>query len=215
MNVLQLIDELRRRVPEAAPAGTRWKGDTRVDSPGGRLQVAAAARIDPAGRRREQFWCNGVRLPLPVLLRLACAEADCPHAAQVRAQWAARYGLRAARRADTAAAAQAQPLMQEQTLRVGGQAFTARPARFPCFTACPHGAHPPLTIHQRGWDLFADGQCLGGGVVRARGLQRPRLPTLQAAEAFAFARQLEAGAAVAAAREASGGAAGGPEEPGR
>ena len=36
----------------------------------------------------------------------------------------------------------ARPLVAEISVAVGPQRATARPARFPCFTPCPHGAHP-------------------------------------------------------------------------
>jgi hypothetical protein len=124
-----------------------------------------------------------------VLLRLTCPEAECPHAQQVRAQWAAfRHRGRVAKSPERALP---EALMTEVDVTVGLQHFTARPARFPCFTPCPHGAHPPLTIEKRGFDLFEGGQCLGGGVTECSGVRRPRIPTVQAAQAYVLARQLE------------------------
>ena len=95
--------------------------------------------------------------------------------------------------------------MAEVAVTVGHQRFTARPARFPCFTPCPNGAHPPLTIEKRGFDLFDDTSCLGVGVTESRGVRRPRIPTVRAAEAYVLARQLETLAALGAARDASRG----------
>jgi len=92
--------------------------------------------------------------------------------------------------------------MAEVTVSVGQQRFTARPARFPCFTPCPNRAHPPVTIEKLGFDLFDSGMCLGGGVTESHGVRRPRIPTLRAAEAYLLARQLEAMAAIGAARDA-------------
>jgi hypothetical protein len=201
MNVPQLLDEVRRRVPLDAPFGTRWKGATVVSTALGRYQVAAAARIDAQGRRREQLWCDGVRVDQAVLLRLTCPEVECPQAMQVRAQWAAFHRQPAA--AARPGPAAPQPLMAELELSMGGQRFKARPARFPCFTPCPNGAHPPMTIDKRGFDLFDDSSCLGGGVVESGGVRRPRIPSLAAAEAYLLARHLEALAALATARDAA------------
>ncbi len=189
MNVPRLLDEVRRRVPLDAAFGTRCKLETLVSLPDRVHRVAIAARIDAHGRRREQFWCDDVRLEEAVLLRLTCAEGECPHAQQVRAQWAAfhRQGGAVTRPVPP----RVQPLMAEVTLTVAGQRFSARPARFPCFTPCPHGAHPPMTIEKVGFDLFDEAACVGGGVFRQDGVKRPRFATLQQAEAHLLARRLE------------------------
>lgn len=200
MNVSQLLDEVHHHVPKDAPFGTRWKTTSEVILPEGVHRVAVAARIDPQGRRREQFWCDNVRLERAVLLRLTCPEQECPHAIQVRAQWAAFHGR--GRAAPLPGSRLTRPLMAEVAVTVGGQRFTARPARFPCFTPCPNRAHPPLTIDKRGFDLFDSGMCLGGGVTESLGVRRPRIPTLLAAEAYVLARQLEMMAVVGAARDA-------------
>lgn len=201
MNVPQLLDEVRRQVPRDAPIGTRWKGTSVVTLPEGVHRVAAAARIDIQGRWREQFWCDDLRVERAVLLRLTCTERECPHATQVRAQWAAFH-----RRAGAAARPKpllSRPLLAEVTVTVGWQCFTARPARFPCFTPCPNGAHPPMTIEKTGFDLFDGSSCLGGGVTESHGVRRPRIPTVRAAEAYVLAQHLETLAAVGAARDAS------------
>ncbi|MEI7466403.1 MAG: hypothetical protein WCJ87_13750 [Burkholderiales bacterium] len=188
-------------MPTDAPVGTRWKAASAVTLPEGVHRVAAAARIDPQGRRREQFWCDDLRVERAVLLRLTCPERECPHATQVRAQWAAFHGRdRAVCRPGPPLT---RPLMAEVAVTVGQQRFTARPARFPCFTPCPNGAHPPLTIEKSGFDLFDGGMCLGGGVTESQGVRRPRIPTLGAAEAYVLARQLETLAALGAARDAA------------
>jgi hypothetical protein len=203
MNLAELLDEARRRVPPDAPVGTRWKGGTVVTAPDGTHRVAAAARIDVQGRRREQYWFDGARVERAVLLRLTCAERECPHAVQVRAQWVAFR-----RRDATPAAADPRPqrrpptnpLMAEVAITLGPHRLTARPARFPCFTPCPNGAHPPLMIEKAGFDLFDGSDCLAGGVVESHGVRRPRIPTVAAAEAYAWARHLETLAALGIAR---------------
>jgi hypothetical protein len=201
MTVPRLLDEVRRRVPQDAPIGTRCKVASVVTLSEGVHHVAMAARIDAQGRRREQFWCDDVRVEQAVLLRLTCPEGECPHALQVRAQWAAFH------RRDGAAARPApplpRPLLTEVGVSVGGHHFTARPARFPCFTPCPNGAHPPMTLEKTGFDLFDDSGCLGGGVTESGGVRRPRIPTVRAAEAYLLARHLETLAALGAASETS------------
>lgn len=206
MNVPQLLDELRRQVPLGASFGTRWKGVSEVRTAQGAHQVAMAARIDAKGQRREQFWCDGVRVELPVLLRLTCPEGECPQARQVRAQWVRFHRPGAA--ADRPRPPSPQPLAAEVAVTVGQQCFTARAARFPCFTPCPHRAHPPLTIDKTGFDLFDDSICLGGGVTESRGVRRPRIPSVRAAEAYVLARYLETLAALGQARDAHPGRAG-------
>lgn len=208
MSVLQLIAEVRAKVPVNAPAGTRCKLGVSVDTTHGRHEVAIAARIDRHGKRREQFWCDGIRVERLVLLRLTCAEAECPHAVGVRAQWLAFHRQRGA--ADLTGRTLppdrpgARPLMTEVPVQVRHQRFVARPASFPCFTPCPHLAHPPLVIHKRGYDLFEGEVCLGGGVASVDGVRRPRIPDLRAAEAFVLARQFETMATLARVSEASG-----------
>lgn len=201
MDVLQLIDEADLKVPASAVLGTRWKTTATVTTLHGPHSVAVAARIDGQGRRRAQYWCDGVRVERQVLLRLTCAETECPHAVAARAQWLA-FHRRCPAKAPPEQARE-QPLMAEVTVKAGGQQFIARPARFPCYTPCPHGAHPPLTIIKSGFDLFEDGNCLGGGATEIDGVRRPRLPTVQAAQAFVLARQLETLAALGMASDSS------------
>lgn len=201
MNVLDLDDEAHRRVPAEAPFGTRWKGTSRVTTLHGTHTVAVAARIDARGHRREQFWCDEVRVERAVLLRLTCQETECPHAIEVRAQWLAFHRRAPARAAQPSMNPQA--LMADIPVTVGRHPIVARPARFPCFTHCPNGAHPPLNIDKTGFDLFEEGVCVGGGVADLGGVLRPRLPSVRAAEAFVLARHLEALAAVSRAADSS------------
>lgn len=201
MNVLQLIGEVHRQVPIRAPFGTRWKASSTVTTRQGSHVVSVAARIDAQGRRREQFWCDGVRVEPVVLLRLTCSETECPHAREVRAQWQAHRCPNATK--PPLDPHGPRPLMTEIPVAIGRQRFVARPARFPCFTPCPHGAHPPMTIEKTGFDLFDEGACIGGGVVESGGVRQPRFPTVQAAEAFVLARHLETLAALALASESS------------
>lgn len=191
--VLQLIREAMQKVPIGASFGVRWRGTAQVAVAGKSHQVGVAARIDHKRRRREQFTLDGVRVDRCVLLRLTCAETECPQAKAVRAQWDA-FRRRAAR--PRPPPLQARPLIEEFALLVGGHQCSARPARFTCFTHCPNRAHPALLIEKTGYDLFEDGVYVGGGLVKSGDGARPRLPTLEAAEAFVLARRLETMAAL-------------------
>lgn len=204
MGVLELIDTVQQQVPAGAPFGSRSRATGVVQTAMARHTVVVAARIDAQGQRREQFWCDGLRLERPVLLRLTCAETECPHAVQVRRLWQAHIGASAAPM--PRAAPSPRPLLAEQTLRVGSQTVVARPARFPCFTPCPHQAHPPLLIDKSGWDLFEQGIAIGGGLAHGGGPPRPRFPSLAAARAHLLARQMEAQAALAMASRRPGSA---------
>ena len=200
--VLQLVREARQQVPLGAPFGVRWRGVVDVAVAATTHQVIVAARIDHKGRRREQFLLDGVRVDKSVLLRLTCAETECPQVTFVRAQWDAFH--RRTRRQKTQLL-QVRPLIDEHPLVVGNQQCTARPARFTCFTHCPNRAHPALLIEKTGYDLFEHGVYVGGGLVKSGDGARPRLPTLEAAKAFVLLRQLEARATLDRIRAAGSG----------
>lgn len=211
--VLALLDTLERQVPPGAPIGTRGSGQTSVRvGPPGQPRVHAvqvAARIDERGQRRVQLSVDGVRLERSVLLRLTCPETECPQARAVLAQWQQWHrthpqAARAPRPSATAAPTQAEPLLTEHPLKVGRHHLVARSARFDCFTPCPHGAHPPMHMTKTGYDLFEDGQCVGGGLQVQQGVARPRLPNLPACEAYVLARHLEGLVAVDQASRAGG-----------
>ena len=197
-SILHLIRELRRKVPLGATTGTRWQVRARVELPCAIHQLSLTARIDHKGRRIEQLLCDGVRVERAVLLRLTCPETECPHARAVRLQWD-RYHRRAPvlRPAGPPRVGQ---LIEEQTLVVDRQPYTARPARFSCYTPCPNRAHPSMVIEKTGYDLFEHDTCVAGGLADVDGVMRPRLPTLLAAEAFLRAGHLVARAVVAALR---------------
>lgn len=204
--VTDMLDDMDRLVPENAAVGTCWQGQARVRVGPVSHQLMVTARIDARGRRRVQFAVDGTRVERTVLLKLTCPETDCPQSRAVRAQWATFHGRAPGRPA--AAPPQAEPLMREVPVVVGRHHCVARPQRFACFTPCPHQAHPPMVVDKTGFDLFEQGQYLGGGLTQHGGVCRPRLPSVAAAEAYVLARHLEALVAVETARsEAAGGPA--------
>jgi hypothetical protein len=215
MNVSDMIEEMaswlsRAGGPVAAssrPACHRIEADVRTERAVHR--VALEGRVDAHGRVRERFWCDGIRLQRHELLRLTCPEAECPQSRALREQWQAflqrrgRAGGRVgALRAGGPGHPTGMPLLTEHPLQVAGRSCSARPATFRCFTACPNRAHPPLWLDKRGWDVFENGVCLGGGLAPSTTRDgvtttQPRLPTLQAAEAYVLARTLEVSALLA------------------
>lgn len=199
MSILPFIREIRREVPIGAAAGTRYRVDAHVQLPGAVHRLSLTARIDHKGRRVEQLLCDGVRVERAVLLRLTCPETECPQARAVRLQWD-RYHQRAPALPQPAGPPRPCPLIEEHPLVVDHQEYTARPARFSCFTPCPNRAHPSMTIEKTGYDLFEHGTCVAGGLADVDGVMRPRLPTLQAAEAFLRAGHLLARAVLGALR---------------
>lgn len=205
MQMHELIQQLAASVPEGAPPGTRRRVGGRVDTGPQPHEVVAEARIDTQGRRRERWYCDGVRLQRHELMRLSCAETECPQAMALREQWAAFCGRRTGSdaRAAPAPAHAARPLMHEVPISVAGHQCVARPASFRCFTPCPNGAHPALWIAKQGYDLFEEGRCVGGGLRSVNGISRPHLPNLQAAEAYLLGRQLEARAVLQAVADRS------------
>ncbi len=211
MQVHELIQQLAASVPEGAPPGTRRRVAGRVDTGPQAHEVAAEARIDAQGRRRERWYCDGVRLQRHELMRLTCAETECPQAMALREQWAAFCGRRAGSDARPAPLPAhtvrplitVRPLMREVPINAAGYRCVARPASFRCFTPCPNGAHPALWIAKQGYDLFEEGRCIGGGLRSAGGISRPHLPSLQAVEAYLLGRQLEAWAVLQAVADRS------------
>ena len=199
MNVHDLIADAERRLPENAPIGTRHRAEGIVTSGSARHHVAVAVRIDAKGRRRDQYFCDTVRVPRHVLLRLTCAETECPQAQAVCEQWARFHQRGSASRRPRLAPPQGGPLMSEVDVAVAGHECVARPARFNCFGPCPNQAHPPMWIEKTGFDLFENGTCVGGGILREPGTCRPRLPSIVAVQAYLLARRLEALAALNAA----------------
>lgn len=199
MNVHELIADAERHVPENAPFGVRHRAQGIITTGDTPHHITVAARIDAQGHRRDQYFCDGTRVPRHVLLRLTCAETECPQAQAVREQWTRfqRRGTASPQR--HSGPPHVRPLMSEVEVAAAGHRCVARPARFNCFGPCPNQAHPPMWIEKTGFDLFEDGACVGGGILSAGGTSRPRLPSIEAAQAYLLARRLEALAALDAA----------------
>lgn len=202
MNAIDLYDEVQQRVPCGAARGTRHRAEAVLTVGERRHRVVVAGRIDPKGQRREYALCDGIGIERPMLLRLTCPEIDCPQAMATRRQWDAFQARKAGKqqqRQPTLGEGPMQPIQPHgKTVKAGGHTCWARGNWFPGFTSCPNRAHPPMQMVLTGYDLFdEDGQCLAGGVQRQAGYCRPRLPNLQAVEAFLWTNQLQAMALLA------------------
>lgn len=193
MNAIDLLNDVTPRVPHGAPIGTRARVEARVPTARGARVAAVDVRIDFRGRRREQFFFEGRRVPPPMWLRLCCAEGGCDH---VRAAWSAWDGAMrpgaAAPRPTRPIGLQPRPLMDECRVRVAGLDCVARPAVFRSFVACPNAAHPPTWLDQHGYDLFEDEVWLAGGLQQGGDRPEPRLRDLVAVTAYLESRRLEA-----------------------
>jgi hypothetical protein len=192
MNLRELIQAVESAVPAPAAPGTRHRADGRVDTGPQAHQVVIAVRIDPHGRRRETWLCDGVRVEPALLKRLTCAEADCPQARAAQADWHAFLQRRA--RGQTGSGRPATPGAVDATpgatrLRSGAIEVEARPARFPGVVSCPNHAHPDLRVTLGGLDVFEHGECVVGGALPAgrtapSGATRPRVRSLAQVQAL-------------------------------
>lgn len=176
MNLGELILALDAAVPAGAAPGTRHRAEGVVDTGPQAHQVAIAVRIDPQGRRRETWLCDGIRVEPPLLKRLTCAEKDCPQARAARQEWRdflrrRALGMAMAPARSAASSSETSPAV----LRSGALEVEARPARFPVFVDCPNGAHPPQAMTMDGLDVFESGEFVIGGLQAARSGRRPRV----------------------------------------
>lgn len=178
MTLPALIQAIEAAVPPDAPAGTRHRVEAVVTTGPQAHAVSIAMRIDPQGRRRETWLCDGVRVEPPLLKRLTCAEQGCEQARaaqqawqdflQRRARGASATPVRAVRRRG-----ETEP--GPTVLRSGALEVEARPARFPVYVACPNEAHPPQAMALRGLDVFEGGEFVVGGLQAGRSGGRPRV----------------------------------------
>lgn len=194
MHISELIQLIEAAVPPGAAPGTRHTVEGTVDTGAQAHAVSIAMRIDPAGRRRETWLCDGIRVQPALLMRLTCAQRDCSQAQQARRDWqnfhrrrlglpvshepfGGRYAFNRERRADLV------------SLESGALTLQARLSRFPGYAACPNQAHPPTRRDLPGYDVFEGGEYLMGGgrqVLRDGRVvdMGPALPSLEQVQAL-------------------------------
>jgi hypothetical protein len=176
MLIDELATQLYARVAPDAPRGTRQRTEARL----GPHHVEVTLSIDRQGLRTMRWFCDGKRVSRPTLQKLLCTETACPDAQAVRERWRAFHGLPAVlRRRDPGMDGGPHPLMRVLTIEEAGHRCELREASFQCLTRCPQQAHGPRELRKWGWDLFEDGEFIGGGVKHdgATGHSAPRFAT--------------------------------------
>ncbi|WP_210801456.1 hypothetical protein [Ideonella aquatica] len=208
MHVNDLIQAIEAAVPAGAAPGTRHRVEGRVDTGAQAHEVAIAVRMDAAGRRRETWLCDGIRVERPLLLRLTCAQTDCPQAQQAQRDWQnfhrRRLGLPQSHehaggrlRALQARAERNACVM----LEAGALTVQAIANRFQGYARCPNHAHPPICRDLPGYDVF-DGFdfVVGGGTQVLRDGRvvdmGPRVRSLAQVQAWLDESHRQAGAAI-------------------
>ncbi len=144
--------------------------------------VEVRTRRLKSGKQVFGYSFCSVRLERAVLMQLLCPEAACPHCKRTQAQWRAFRGLVAPTTAPTRESFQFRHLVEEVTIEDGGRTLIARPAAFQCLSPCPANAHPPMVTRKTGWDVFANGRYLAGGLTTNAdtGMPEPMFPTIAA-----------------------------------
>ena len=126
-------------------------------------------------------FCS-VRLERAVLVQLLCPDATCPHCMRTQAQWRAFRGLVGPTAPKARESFQFRHLVEEVTIEEDERTYIARPAVFQCLSPCPVNAHPPMVIRKTGWDVFANGRYLAGGLTTNpdTGMSEPLFATVAA-----------------------------------
>jgi hypothetical protein len=174
--IAMAIDELearvRSRMPLDARVGTRMRALEVLDG----HEIEVIYRIDRKGQRIINYFCDGARMSRATLLMLLCPEAACAQAKAVRLRWRLFIGKPERRAPERVLPLRPAPLMVEVPVDGAGHHCVARPASFECLTRCPMGAHAPVVLHKKGWDLFEDGIWVAGGlrIDKREGTCRPR-----------------------------------------
>lgn len=204
--------DLQGRLPEPALAGQQISTQRALPELG---DLTVRLRINRNGQRAFTYTLEGMRLERATLLKLVCMDIHCPDAASVREKWARVQGMPTRAnvnrpRAPTARGLayrplQVQALMEEETFEVAGHHFTARPAVWPCDRTCAMGAHSPVKVDLRGWDLFEGGVWIAGGlsdqITQSGRGQRPRFESLAEAKAWVVEHKQVAEHAIAVLRQ--------------
>lgn len=168
MHISELIQLIEAAVPPGAAPGTRHSVEGTVDTGTQAHAVSIAMRVDPAGRRRETWLCDGIRVEPALLKRLTCAQRDCPQAQQARRDWQNFHRRRLGLKVSHEPPGGRQAFNKERrtdlvSLESGALTLQARLSRFPGYAACPNQAHPPARQDLPGYDVFEGGEYLMGG----------------------------------------------------
>jgi len=177
-----MIEQMEEQASLQLAASTGMRASACISSSlkGGVVEVRT--RRLKGGKQVFGYSFCSVRLERSVLLQLLCPEAACPHCKRTQAQWRAFRGQVAPVPPQTRESFQFRHLVEEVTIEVAERTYFARPAAFQCLSPCPVNAHPPMVIRKTGWDVFANGRYLAGGLTTNAdtGMSEPLFATVAA-----------------------------------
>lgn len=179
-----MIEQMEERasLQLAATTGRRPRACINSSHKGEMVEVRTR-RLNNGKQIFGYSFCS-VRLERAVILQLLCPEAACPHCKRTQAQWRAFRGLEAPTAPTPRESFRFRHLVEEVTIEECGRTYIARPATFQCLSLCPVKAHPPTVIPKTGWDLFANGRYLAGGLTANSdtGMLEPKFASIAAVQ---------------------------------
>jgi hypothetical protein len=183
----RMIEQMEKeaRMQLAETSDTKARACIRSSHMGNEIEVRA--RRLKNGNQVFGYSLCAVKLERAVLLQLLCPEPACPHCLRTQARWRTFQGLATPASPQlTRESFEFRHLVDEVAIQIDSRTYLARPAVFQCLTPCPVNAHPPAVIRRTGWDVFADGHCLAGGLVMnaGTGMAEPRFPSIDAVRAW-------------------------------
>ncbi len=182
-----MIEQLENEAMSLLAANVDSKARVRVSAAHAGNEIDVTARGKRGGGVIYGYSYGGVRVDRSNLLLLTCPESACDLSQSVQRKWRDAHGAaqptserKSSQRLKVAS------LFDENPVVVGSRNCVARPASFECVTPCPVGAHAPIRMHKTGWDLFENGRCIAGGLVRQSetSMLAPLLPTLESAKSW-------------------------------
>ena len=177
-----MIEQMEERASLQLAASTDRRASACISSSlkGGVVEVRT--RQLKGGKQVFGYSFCSVRLERSVLLQLLCPEAACPHCKRTQAHWRAFRGQVTPVPPQTRESFQFRHLVEEVTIEEVERTYIARPAVFQCLSPCPVNAHPPMVIRKTGWDVFANGRYLAGGLTTNpdTGMSEPLFATVAA-----------------------------------
>ncbi len=177
-----MIEQMEEQASQQLAASTDRRARACISSSHRGNVVEVRTRRLKSGKQVFGYSFCSVRLERSVLLQLLCPEAACPHCKRTQAQWRAFRGQVTPVPPQTRESFQFRHLVDEVTIEAGSRTCIARPAVFQCLSACPVNAHPPMVIRKTGWDVFANGRYLAGGLTTNpdTGMSEPLFATVAA-----------------------------------
>lgn len=187
-----MIEQLENEAMSLLAANGDCKERVRVSAAHAGNEIDVTARGKRGGGVIYGYSYGGIRVDRSNLLLLTCSESACELSQSVQRKWRDAHGAaQACSDRKSSQRLKVASLFDETPVVVGSRNCVARPASFECVTTCPVGAHAPIRMHKTGWDLFENGRCIAGGLVRQSetSMLTPLLPTLESAKSWLSASQ--------------------------